>query len=78
MQMLSIILIIHLASHDKMPEDRLNVNSMDSEYGGTQPHMHDIVLTSVGPHSPKFLPGDTQQLVFTMGDDGPYYESEEI
>jgi len=67
----------HSSCHDKMLEDGLNVNNMNEKYGGKKPKMRDTVIPSVGEHTPKFVAGDTQRLVFQEGDAGPDHLSEE-
>jgi hypothetical protein len=78
-----VFLFDHSNGHDRMQPDGLNANSVNKNYGGKQPKMHDTELTSdiiLGPHRhfPGVLEtGDIQTLIFP--DDivkGPFHLSE--
>ncbi len=62
-------------------EDGLNVENMNTSYGGNKPKMRDTYLPQekgyLGPYPCKLHPGDTQSMVFLPGDDGPFWMSTE-
>lgn len=71
----------HSSCHDKGLKDGLNVNNMNTGYGGAQTHMRDTVLTDgcVGPYIADHIlsVGDTQCMVFKEEDVGPFWMTPE-
>ena len=55
---------------------------MNKEYAGAQPQMRNTRIESaegyLGPYSPTLSVGDYQSMVFTDGDDGPFWLSPEL
>ena len=66
--------------HDRQRPDGLSINKMNKVYGGEQPKMRELKILSkelLGKHihDEALKVGDTQQMVFSKGDDGPFYLS---
>jgi hypothetical protein len=75
-----LFLFDHSCGHDRAREDALNVNNMNTGYGGKQTRMHDTVITHekgyLGPFARQLQVGDTQSMVWKEGDTGPYWMTE--
>ena len=50
---------------------------MNKSYGGNKPKLRDTYIAQekgfLGPYMHKLQPGDTQRLVFSPSDDGPFW-----
>ena len=72
----------HSCGHDRQrEEDGLNVEKMSKSFGGrAQRKMHETTIKQnkgyLGPHSPKLQIGDTQSMVFSPLDTGPFWMTE--
>ena len=69
----------HSCGHDKQRPDALNVHSMNKEFAGKQTPMHNSHIKQhdgyLGPFPRKINVGDTQSMIFSAEDEGPYYLS---
>jgi hypothetical protein len=67
--------------HDRQREDGLNVENMNKRYGGNKPKLRGTYIAQekrfLGPYLRKLQPGDTQRLVFSPSDDGPFWMGRE-
>ncbi|KAI2511392.1 hypothetical protein MHU86_3003 [Fragilaria crotonensis] len=76
-----IFLFDHSQGHARKRNGALNAFHMSKNYGGAQMVMRDSTILKedgfLGPHSPQLRVGDTQSLVFKIGDSGPFYLSPE-
>jgi hypothetical protein len=76
-----LFLFDHSCGHDRARHDALNVNNMNTGYGGKQTRMHDTVIQCeqgyLGPFVQQLKVGDTQSMVWLDGDAGPYWMSAE-
>jgi hypothetical protein len=74
-----LFLFDHSCGHDRAREDALNVNNMNTGFGGKQTRMHDSVIKCeqgyLGPFVRQLKVGDTQSMVWLEGDAGPYWMS---
>ena len=55
-----------------MREDGLSVSKMNISYGGSVSKMHDSIIKEVGPFESELKVGDTQTMVYTKHDKGPF------
>jgi hypothetical protein len=62
--------------HDRQWEDGLNVENMSIGYGGKQSRLRPSLMKQVdgylGSFNQKLNTGDTQTMVFSANDDGPF------
>ena len=66
----------HSSCHDKLLEDGLNVNNMNTGFGGAQAHVRNTKLTEgcIVLHNAMTLSvGDVQCMIFTEDDDDPFW-----
>jgi hypothetical protein len=67
----------HSCGHNRGCPDGLVVGNMQTLWGGKQSHIRDSITECkegfLGPYSPKLHPGDTQTMVFSEDDEGPFY-----
>ena len=73
-----LFLFDHSCGHDRQREDGLNVEKMSKSFGGrAQRKMRETKIKQsqgyLGPHSPKLQVGDTQSMVFSATDSGPFW-----
>ena len=72
-----LLLFDHSCGHDRQREDGLNVENMSKGYGGKQSKLRPSLIKQVdgylGPFSRKLSAGDTQTMVFSATDDGPFW-----
>jgi len=68
-----LVLMDQSSGHGKKMHNGLNATPMSAKYGGAQPKMRNTVINEVGPYQPHLNVGDTQQMVFSESDEGPYY-----
>ena len=63
----------HSCGHDRQRLDALNVNRMNVNYGGSQPHMHSSKMTTdcIGTFDGILDEGDIQDFVWKITDAGP-------
>ena len=64
------------AGHTKIRSDGLSVNQMNVSPGGAVPLMRSTIIPDIGPYQTTFKVGDEQDLVFTDGDEGPFWLNE--
>ena len=71
----------HSCGHDRQREDGLNVENMNKSYGGNKPKLRDTYIMQekgfLGPYPRKLQPVDTQRMVFSPSNDGPFWMSHE-
>jgi hypothetical protein len=76
-----LFMLDHSCGHDRQREDGLNVENMNKSYGGNKPKLRDTYIAQekgfLGPYPRKLQPGDTQCLVFSPSDDGPFWMGRE-
>ena len=77
-----LFLFDHSNGHDRSAPDALKVDAIRKNYGGSQPKMRNTTILDqsfLGPHqhNQKLKVGQTQSMVFTNTDDGPFYLSHE-
>ena len=76
-----VFLFDHSQGHARKRDHALSAQQMSKSYGGAQPKMRDTVIMGddgyLGPHLPQLAVGDTQSMVFTASDAGPWYLSPE-
>ena len=76
-----LFMLDHSCGHDRQREDGLNVKNMNKSYGGNKPKLRDTYIAQekgfLGSYMHKLQPGDTQRLVFSPSDDGPFWMSRE-
>jgi hypothetical protein len=76
-----LFLLDHSCGHDRQRQDGLNVENMNKSYGGNKPKLRDTYIAQergfLGPYPRKLQPGDTQQMVFSTSDEGPFWMSHE-
>ena len=67
----------HSQGHARKREHALSALQMRKFFGGKQPRMRDTTILAeegfLGPHSPMLGVADTQSMVFTVDDTGPWY-----
>jgi hypothetical protein len=67
----------HSQGHACKREHALSAQQMSKSYKGSQPRMRDTTIMAeqgfLGPHSPTLHVGNTQSLVFSVDDSGPWY-----
>ena len=67
----------HSCGHDQGHPDGLVVGNMQTLWGEQQSHISDSIIECeegfLGPYSPKLHLGDTQTMVFSEDDEGPFY-----
>ena len=67
----------HSCGHDRQRPDGLNAREMNKYWGGKQRIMHSTLIKSkegyLGPYNPILKPGDTQDMIFSGLDRGPFY-----
>jgi hypothetical protein len=76
-----LFLFDHSCGHDRQREDGLNVEKMSKSFGGrAQRKMRETTIKQsqgyLGPHSPKLQVGDTQSMVFSPLETGPFWMTE--
>ena len=76
-----LFLFDHSCGHDWQREDGLNVEKMSRSFGGrAQRKMRETTIKQsqgyLGPHSPKLQVGDTQSMVFSPLETGPFWMTE--
>ncbi len=71
-------LVDHSCGHDRQRPDGLNIFEMNSFYGGKQRRVHNSTMVEgcLGTNDPILKLGDTQSMIFTGADDGPFYMPE--
>ena len=66
----------HSCGHDRQRHDGLNVNAMNKGWGGKQRIIHPSRIERVegylGKYNSILKPGDTQDMVFSSSDGGPF------
>ncbi len=76
-----LFLFRHSAGHAKQRPDGLNQHRMNQSFGGKTSPMHITIISQEKGYLgafPRILePGDTQDLVFTSSDNGPFWMSSE-
>jgi hypothetical protein len=79
-----LFLLEHSCRHDRQREDCLNAEDMKRSFGGNKPKMRDTRIEQekgyLGPYCRQLHPGDTQKMIFTPDDIGPFwmcYEEQE-
>ncbi|KAI2493895.1 hypothetical protein MHU86_20622 [Fragilaria crotonensis] len=71
-----VFLFDHSSGHAKQRPDGLNASRMNKSFGGKGPAMHPTLIEReffLGPFQRILAPGQTQQLVFTDTDEGPFW-----
>ena len=73
-----LFLFDHSCGHDRQREDGLNVEKMSKGFGGrAQRKMRETKIKQsqgyLGPHSPKLQIGETQSMVFSPLESGPFW-----
>jgi hypothetical protein len=67
----------HSQGHARKREHALSAQQMSKSYEGAQPRMRDTTILAeegfLGPHLPMLGVADTQSLIFTVDDSGPWY-----
>jgi hypothetical protein len=76
-----LFLFDHSCGHDRMPEDALRVDGMNTGYGVEQNIMGESIIKGedgyLGPHNCKLNVGDVQSMVFRSTNNGPYWMTPE-
>jgi hypothetical protein len=74
-----VFLFDHSQGHARRRDNALSAQHMSKSYGGAQPVMRETIIMAeegfLGPHLPELHVADTQSMVFTAGDTGPWYLS---
>ena len=72
-----VFLFDHSSGHAKQRPDGLNASRMNKSFGGKCPAMHPTVIEReagfLGPYTCTLEPGQTQRLMFTETDVGPFW-----
>ena len=75
-----LFLFDHSCGHDKQREDGLNAHNMIKGFGGKQRKMRHTIIKQeegyLGPYPRTLNVGDTQKMVFTEDDVGPWWMSQ--
>jgi hypothetical protein len=63
--------------HDRQWEDSLNMGNMNMSCSGNKPKMQETKIEQergyLGPYRRELHPGDTQKMIFTLEDIGPFW-----
>lgn len=62
--------------HDRQRPDGLSIPKLSKYYGGSQPKMRESFLETddhLGPFPGQLKKGDTQKMIFSDNDTGPFY-----
>jgi hypothetical protein len=72
-----LLLFDHSCGHNRQRDDGLNVENMSIGYGGKQSRLHPSLIKQVdgylGSFNRKLNIGDTQTMIFSADDDGPFW-----
>jgi len=73
----TLLLFDHSCGHNQQRKDGLNVENMSKGYGGKQSRLPPSLIKQVdgylGPYHRKLNEGDTQTMVFSAADKGPFW-----
>ena len=62
------------SGHGRKQKDGLNEKTMNKDWGGVVPKMHETIVECIGPypHPHRLQPGSKQSMVYTDADPGPF------